>query len=86
MPHNNRSAIEERREKISVLLTRGMKGYEIAKELGVDSATVSRDIKYLTADSQTYLNDLAKITSYRVIIYHTLSRNECMNPAEAAGT
>jgi hypothetical protein len=24
-----------------------MKGYEIAKELGVDSATVSRDIKYL---------------------------------------
>jgi len=35
---------------------------EIAKELGVDSATVSRDIKYLTADSQTYLNDLAKQT------------------------
>jgi hypothetical protein len=39
-----------------------MKGYEVAKELGIDGATVSRDIKYLTADSQNYLNDLAKKT------------------------
>jgi IS30 family transposase len=39
-----------------------MKGYEIAKELNVDSATVSRDIKYLTAESQNYLNSLAKET------------------------
>ena len=28
----------------------------------VDSATVSRDIKFLTAESQKYLNDLAKET------------------------
>ncbi len=62
MPVNNRSVIDERRQKLFALLTRGLKGYEIAKELGVDSATVSRDIKYLTADSQTYLNDLAKQT------------------------
>jgi hypothetical protein len=39
-----------------------MKGYEIAKESRVDSATVSRDIKYLTAQSQSYLNDLAEET------------------------
>ena len=39
-----------------------MKAYEIAKELNVDSATVSRDIKYLTAESQNYLNDLARST------------------------
>jgi hypothetical protein len=39
-----------------------MKGYEIAKELSVDSATVSRDTKYLTEQSQSYLNDLAKKT------------------------
>jgi hypothetical protein len=39
-----------------------MKGYEIAKELNVDSATVSRDIKYLTAESQNYLNNFAKST------------------------
>jgi IS30 family transposase len=62
MPVNNRSVIDERRQKLFAFLTRGLKGYEIAKELGVDSATVSRDIKYLTADSQTYLNDLAKQT------------------------
>ena len=54
--------MDERRQKLFGLLTRGMKGYEIAKELGVNSATVSRDIKYLIADSQTYLNDLAKQT------------------------
>ena len=39
-----------------------MKRYEIAKELRVDSSTVSRDIKYLTAQSQNYLNNLARET------------------------
>jgi hypothetical protein len=39
-----------------------MKGYEIAKELGVDASTVSRDIHYLIAQSQNYLNSLAKET------------------------
>jgi hypothetical protein len=39
-----------------------MKRYEAAKELGVDPATVSRDIAYLVAQSQNYLNDLAKET------------------------
>src|SRR5438094_9870422 len=60
MPGNSKSPIDERRQKLFALLTRGMKGYEIAKELRVDSATVSRDIKYLTAQSQNYLNSLAK--------------------------
>ena len=43
----NRLVIQERRQKIWTLITRGMKGYEIAKVLGVDPATVSRDIAYL---------------------------------------
>ena len=60
MPANSKSVIDERRQKLFSLLTRGMKGYEIAKELRVDSSTVSRDIKYLTAQSQSYLNSLAK--------------------------
>jgi DNA-binding NarL/FixJ family response regulator len=42
MPANSKSVIDERRQKLFALLTRGMKGYEIAKELRVDSATVSR--------------------------------------------
>ena len=59
---NHKSVINERRQKLFALLTRGMKGYEIAKELKVDSATISRDIKFLTAQSQNYLNSLAKET------------------------
>jgi hypothetical protein len=61
IPHN-RITIKERRENILVFLTKGMKGYEIAKELGVDASTVSRDIQYLIAQSQNYLNSLAKET------------------------
>jgi IS30 family transposase len=45
-----------------MLLTRGLKTHEIAKELNTDHSTISRDIKYLTAQSQNYLNDLAKST------------------------
>lgn len=60
--NHNRLVIQERRQKIWTLITRGMKGYEIAKELNVDPATVSRDIAYLAAQSQNYLNDLAKST------------------------
>ena len=61
VPHD-RMQIKERRENILVLLTKGMKGYEIAKEIGIDASTVSRDIHYLIAQSQNYLNSLAKET------------------------
>ncbi len=59
VPHN-KIQIKVRRENILVLLTKGMKGYEIAKELGVDASTVSRDIQYLISQSHNYLNTLAK--------------------------
>lgn len=59
VPHN-KIEIKERRENILVLLTKGMKGYEIAKELDVDASTVSRDIQYLVSQSHNYLNSLAK--------------------------
>jgi IS30 family transposase len=52
----------ERRERVWGFLTRGMKGYEIARELGVESSTISRDIQYLTVDSQNYIAKLAKET------------------------
>ena len=39
-----------------------MKTHEIARELNIDHSTISRDIKYLTAQSQSYLNSLAKET------------------------
>src|ERR671928_1820414 len=62
MSKHTAAVISERRQKLWTCLTRGMKVYEIAKELGVDHSTISRDIKYLTAQSQNYLNSLAKST------------------------
>jgi hypothetical protein len=59
---NNRIEIQQRREKLWTLLARGMKRGEAAKQLDVDPATVSTDIAYLVAQSQDYLNGLAKET------------------------
>jgi len=39
-----------------------MKRYDIAKQLGVDATTISRDTVYLVEQSQNYLNDSAKET------------------------
>jgi hypothetical protein len=61
VPHN-RIQIKERRENILALLTRGTKDYEIAKEIGVDASTVSRDIHHLIGQSQNYLSSVAKET------------------------
>ena len=44
MPGNNKSAINERRQKLFALLTRGMKGYEIAKEERFYNMQTSCDI------------------------------------------
>lgn len=55
-------SIAERREKVMVLLTKGFKGYQIAKELEVTSSTISRDIQYLTKESSINLNSLIKET------------------------
>ena len=62
MGKGNAAFINERRQKLWSLLTKGMKAYDIAKELHTDHSTISRDIKYLTADSNNYLNGLAKQT------------------------
>jgi IS30 family transposase len=66
MGKNALVVINERRQKLWTLLTRGMKTYEIAKELNVDHSTISRDIKYLTAQSQSYLNSLARDIAFYV--------------------
>ena len=64
MPANSKSAIDERRQKLFALLTRGMKGYEIAKELRVDSATghftqhdSSHDTHWSTCKNILYIED-----------------------------
>ena len=59
---NSQVVILERREKIWALARGNIKSYEIAKQLNVSPPTVTRDIKFLTAESQNYLNDLARET------------------------
>lgn len=70
VPHN-RIKIKERREDVLALLTKGMKGYEIAKELRVDASTLSRDMQYLISQSHIYLTSLGSVLpTYAVdIIY-----------------
>ena len=60
--HSNNKIIVERREKVMVLLTKGLKGYQIANKLNVDSSTVSRDIQYLSKESSNAVSSLAKET------------------------
>jgi hypothetical protein len=60
--HTKNKVVVERREKVMVLVTKGLKGYQIAQELNVDPATVSRDIQYLSKESSNALNSLAKET------------------------
>jgi IS30 family transposase len=59
---NSKPIISERRQRVWTCLTRGMNREEIAKELGVNTSTISRDVQYLAVESQNYLNDLAKTT------------------------
>jgi DNA invertase Pin-like site-specific DNA recombinase len=51
---NSQAVIRERREKLFIMLTRGMRASEIAKELKVDRTTVVRDIQFLTQESQNF--------------------------------
>jgi IS30 family transposase len=60
MARNTQAIINDRRQKVWILLTRGLRTYDIAKELKCDHSTISRDIQYLTSQSQKFLDDLAK--------------------------
>ena len=60
MTGNNKANVSDRRQKVFSLLTRGLKGHDIAKELKVGESTISRDIQFLTSESQGFLNKLAK--------------------------
>ena len=59
---SNNKVVVERREKVMLLLAKGLKGYQTANELHVDPATVSRVIHYLSKESNNNLNSLVKDT------------------------
>jgi len=52
--------IDERRKRVASLLSRSMTETQIAHELGVDQATISRDARALKVMSQQFVYDLAK--------------------------
>jgi Trp operon repressor len=52
--------IEERRRLVASMLARSMTETEIASELGVDQATISRDKKSIKEESQQFVFSLAK--------------------------
>ena len=47
-------------KEVASLIAQSMTETEIAKELGVDQSTISRDIKVLKELSQRFVYDLAK--------------------------
>jgi DNA-binding transcriptional ArsR family regulator len=57
---NNKFKIEERRRSVATLLAQSMTESEIAEQLQVTQATISRDIKVLKQISQRFVFDLAK--------------------------
>ena len=60
-------AANERRQKLSILMLKGHSPPSIVKELNVCSATVYKDIEFLTKKSKQYVYDMAKGT--HVLLY-----------------
>ena len=52
--------IKERRKQVASLLSRSASESEIARSLGVDQSTISRDVKYLKSEAQRFVYDLAR--------------------------
>jgi IS30 family transposase len=69
--------IEERRRKVASLLAQSLTESEIAKRIGVDQSTISRDTKFLRELSQQFIYDLAK--SDLAYLY-----KQCINGIEEA--
>jgi IS30 family transposase len=52
--------IEDRRKQISIMIAQGMTEIAIAKKLGVDNSTISKDIKAMKLASEQFAYDMAK--------------------------
>src|SRR5918995_6176653 len=51
---------EDRRRQVAILITQSYSELEIAKKLGVDNTTISKDIKALKLISQQFIYDITK--------------------------
>jgi HTH domain len=57
---SNPRTVKARRKQVMSLLSKCVNEDQIAKQLGCDQSTISRDIKALKAAAQSYVYDLAK--------------------------
>jgi hypothetical protein len=57
---NHTFEIEERRRQVASLLSQSYNETEIARQLGVDQSTISKDVKALKEQSRQFIFDLAK--------------------------
>jgi DNA-binding CsgD family transcriptional regulator len=69
----------ERREKILVLMSRGMNQINIAKELGVARNTIIRDMKHVNEMTKHGLYDLARSTLSTMYFNCLQGMDECLN-------
>src|SRR5688572_9658278 len=61
IPHSQKE-IRERREKILLLMSRGLSQQDIARELKTTRQTIIRDMKAINDYTNESLNDLARAT------------------------
>ncbi len=55
---NNRFIINERREKVLIMLSQGLNETEISKELSVGQSTICRDLKSIKKESQKIIESI----------------------------
>jgi DeoR/GlpR family transcriptional regulator of sugar metabolism len=76
-PHSYRE-IRERREKIQLLMSRGMNQAKIASELGVTRMTINRDIHYINEMSRHGLYGIGKTAA--TLVYNCIQGlDECLD-------
>jgi hypothetical protein len=75
---NSARQIRERREKILLLMSRGMNQINMAKELGVMRLTITRDMKYINEMTRHGLYDFAK-TGATVLFNCIQGLDECLD-------
>jgi hypothetical protein len=75
IPHSQKE-IRERREKILLLLSKGLNQSDIAKELNTTRQTIIRDMKVINTYTNDNLNDLAKATLSTIYYSCIMGLNE----------
>ena len=75
---NTPRKIRERRERIQLLMSRGMNQINIARELNVNAVTIRRDLAYISEMSRHGLYGIGRTTA--TLVYNCLQGlDECLD-------